>query len=77
MFKVAELLKATDARLVSGSRENAISGISIDSRTLKRGEAFLAIKGDNFDGHDFIDIAIKKQAGCIIAHSSWLMAHSE
>ncbi len=39
---------------------------SIDSRTIKRGESFIAIKGKRFDGHDFIDEAIKKGASGII-----------
>ena len=35
--------------------------INIDSRTLKKGEFFWPIKGENFDGHDFIEKAIKKE----------------
>jgi UDP-N-acetylmuramoyl-tripeptide--D-alanyl-D-alanine ligase len=41
-----------------------ITGISIDSRTLKPGEAFFAIKGDALDGHDFATSAIK--AGAVL-----------
>ncbi|MCM8795883.1 MAG: Mur ligase domain-containing protein, partial [Candidatus Omnitrophica bacterium] len=66
MFKVLDLLKATGGKLVLGKGDPKITGISIDSRTLKAGEAFIAIKGNNFDGHDFIEEAIKKGAGCII-----------
>jgi len=36
--------------------------VSIDSRTLERGDLFVAIKGDNFDGHEYIEQAVK--AGC-------------
>jgi len=39
-----------------------IKGISIDSRNIKEGELFVAIKGDRFDGHDFVPDAIKKGA---------------
>ncbi|MDT3688057.1 MAG: UDP-N-acetylmuramoylalanyl-D-glutamyl-2,6-diaminopimelate--D-alanyl-D-alanine ligase [Pseudorhodoplanes sp.] len=42
-----------------------ISGISIDSRTLVPGEAFFAIAGDNRDGHQFVDAALK--AGAALA----------
>jgi UDP-N-acetylmuramoyl-tripeptide--D-alanyl-D-alanine ligase len=66
MFKVAELLKATQGRLITGQRDVCAAGVSIDSRTLKRGDAFLAIKGRNFDGHDFIADALKKGASCVI-----------
>ena len=40
-------------------------GISIDSRTAKAGEAFVALRGENFDGHRFIPAAEK--AGCVFA----------
>ena len=36
------------------------NGISIDSRTIKKGNLFIAIKGDKFDGHEFIDDSIRK-----------------
>lgn len=39
-----------------------IRGISIDSRTIREGELFVAIKGDRFDGHDFAATAIKQGA---------------
>ncbi|WP_417669935.1 UDP-N-acetylmuramoylalanyl-D-glutamyl-2,6-diaminopimelate--D-alanyl-D-alanine ligase [Roseibium sp.] len=42
-----------------------ITGISIDSRTIDQGEAFVAIKGDRFDGHDFAAAAL--EAGASLA----------
>ncbi len=39
-----------------------IKGISIDSRAIKQGELFIAIKGERFDGHDFVPEVIKKGA---------------
>jgi len=39
-----------------------IKGISIDSRNIKEGELFVALKGERFDGHDFVPEAIKKGA---------------
>ncbi len=38
------------------------SGVSIDSRTLVAKNLFVALKGPNFDGHDYIDKALKKGA---------------
>ncbi len=43
----------------------AITGLSIDSRTIAPGEAYFAIKGDVHDGHDFVDAALK--AGAALA----------
>lgn len=69
MFKINELLKATNGSLVNPASVPHIKGISIDSRAIKPQYAFIAIKGKNFDGHDFITEAIKKGASCIIVHS--------
>jgi UDP-N-acetylmuramoyl-tripeptide--D-alanyl-D-alanine ligase len=66
MFKVSELLKATEGELISGDKDKVIKGVSIDSREIKKGMAFIAIKGDNFDGHDFIRRSVERGAGCII-----------
>ncbi|NLK01594.1 MAG: UDP-N-acetylmuramoyl-tripeptide--D-alanyl-D-alanine ligase [Clostridiaceae bacterium] len=41
-------------------------GISTDTRSLVPGEVFLALRGENFDGHNFIDQAIKRGAGMLI-----------
>ncbi len=66
MFEIHELLEATHGKLVVSGKKNRVMGISLDSRTIRPDEAFIAIKGDNFDGHDFIHTAIKKKAACII-----------
>ena len=62
MLTIDEILKAAGGRLIQGKRELTASGISIDSRTIKDGELFVAIKGDVFDGHNFIEDAMKKGA---------------
>ena len=50
----------------SGALLNGVSGISIDSRSLTKGEAFFAIQGDNRDGHDFVDMALGNGAGLAV-----------
>jgi UDP-N-acetylmuramoyl-tripeptide--D-alanyl-D-alanine ligase len=57
-----------------GSLPQNISGISIDSRTLKPGEAFFAIKGENFDGHDFATAAVKAGAALLVISEAKLPA---
>ncbi|HET7849048.1 MAG TPA: UDP-N-acetylmuramoylalanyl-D-glutamyl-2,6-diaminopimelate--D-alanyl-D-alanine ligase [Pseudolabrys sp.] len=58
------------AAAMSAQRQGALpaetNGISIDSRTLARGDAFFAIKGDNRDGHDFVDAALGNGAGLAV-----------
>jgi len=50
----------------SGPLPQSIGGISIDSRTVARGEAFFAIKGDARDGHDFVAAALAAGAGLAV-----------
>ncbi|MFH1338335.1 MAG: UDP-N-acetylmuramoyl-tripeptide--D-alanyl-D-alanine ligase [Candidatus Omnitrophota bacterium] len=66
MFRLKELTEAVGARALPGDPLLRVSGVSIDSRTIKRGELFVAIKGSRFDGHNFIREAVKKGAAAII-----------
>jgi UDP-N-acetylmuramoyl-tripeptide--D-alanyl-D-alanine ligase len=52
-----------------GALPEIITGISIDTRTIAPGEAFFAIRGENRDGHDFVEAALKAQAGLAIVDS--------
>jgi UDP-N-acetylmuramoyl-tripeptide--D-alanyl-D-alanine ligase len=54
----------------AGNLPAGIPGISIDSRSLSRGDAFFAIQGDNRDGHDFVDAALKAGAGLAVVAKS-------
>ncbi|HTH01691.1 MAG TPA: UDP-N-acetylmuramoyl-tripeptide--D-alanyl-D-alanine ligase [Vicinamibacterales bacterium] len=57
-----DIVAATGGRLEQGSAEQDIGGISIDSRTIGSGELFVAIRGDRFDGHDFVEAAMSRGA---------------
>ena len=50
----------------AGTLPASISGISIDSRSIGRGEAFFAIQGDARDGHDFVAAALANGAGLAV-----------
>ena len=50
----------------SGALPAEVPGISIDSRSIGKGEAFFAIKGDARDGHDFVEAALKGGAGLAV-----------
>ncbi|SDR61107.1 UDP-N-acetylmuramoyl-tripeptide--D-alanyl-D-alanine ligase [Rhizobiales bacterium GAS191] len=45
----------------------AINGVSIDTRSLSPGDLFFAIKGENRDGHDFVDQAMQKGATAVVS----------
>ncbi|MDH3247006.1 MAG: Mur ligase family protein, partial [Saprospiraceae bacterium] len=47
----------------------AINSIEIDSRQVREGSLFIAVKGHRVDGHDFIDSAIKNGAAAILVES--------
>ena len=49
-----------------GVMHPAILGLSFDSRTIKPGDLFLAFKGNNYDGHDYVLDAFKKGASCAL-----------
>ena len=44
-----------------------IKNISVDTRTIKKDSLFIAIKGKNFDGNNFVDDALSKGSNIIIA----------
>lgn len=69
MLKIIDVIIALDLDVYD--RENPdlqekITGISIDSRTLQKGDLYIAIKGENTDGHFYIKDAIQKGASGII-----------
>jgi len=77
-FNLRDILHATGARLLQGKREIRFSGISTDSRTIKKGELFIALKGPNFDGHNFIRESLRKGAqGAIVSEKIYLRENSE
>ncbi len=62
-----DIVAATGGRLEQGRPGDRIEGIAIDSRTIGRGELFVAIRGDRFDGHDFVAGAMARGArGAIV-----------
>jgi UDP-N-acetylmuramoyl-tripeptide--D-alanyl-D-alanine ligase len=59
------LIAAMDGRPV-GRMPEGVTGISIDTRTLQPGDAFFAIKGERFDGHDFATAAMAAGASLMV-----------
>lgn len=43
-----------------------IVGVSTDTRSLQAGNLFVALKGENFDGHDFCEVAVQKGAAALV-----------
>ena len=68
LSQIAEFARASFS---SGDGTVLIRKISTDSRTLKHGELFVALRGENFDGHDFVQAAAKAGAAGAIVESNW------
>ncbi|KAA0972579.1 UDP-N-acetylmuramoylalanyl-D-glutamyl-2,6-diaminopimelate--D-alanyl-D-alanine ligase [Aureimonas fodinaquatilis] len=67
------ILAATGGRPI-GNMPESITGVSIDTRTVKPGEAFFAIKGERFDGHDFLSAAVASGASLLVVSEKRLPA---
>lgn len=65
LWSTDAFVAASGGRL-EGSPPAVIAGVSIDSRTIAPGEAYVAIKGDRFDGHDFVEPALKSGAALAV-----------
>ncbi len=64
------------AQMAGAVRENGhgewlVTNVSTDSRTLRPGELFVALRGDNFDGHKFIGQAMQRGAAGAIVEKGW------
>lgn len=64
-----ELLKTVGRYEITGSEEIEINGIEIDSRNINEGNAFIAIKGTQADGHNYIGKAIELGASAVICEN--------
>jgi UDP-N-acetylmuramoyl-tripeptide--D-alanyl-D-alanine ligase len=62
--------EAETATCGQASHAFSVNGLSIDTRTIKEGDLFVALKGDNRDGHDFVRAAFDaKAAAALVTHT--------
>ena len=64
-YTLDELAQAIGSVPVNNS--TTFSGVSTDTRTLRSGDAFFALKGENFDGNAFVQQAVEKGAAAVIS----------
>ena len=72
LARIAEFISATGDFV----REEGVNGYSIDSRTVGRGQLFFAVKGERFDGHDFVGQALEKGAAAAVVRRDQLGCYS-
>lgn len=67
LFKIEDLIKACNGKLISGHLDCKFCGVSTDSRTIEKGYMFFALQGRERDGHEFVMDAISKgAAGAVV-----------
>lgn len=64
--QATELLNATPINVANDTLYLSVGGINTDTRTLRMEELFLALRGENFDGHQFVEEAIAKGAIAVV-----------
>ena len=67
MKELKEILFGVNIDSVYGDTNLSISGISFDSRNIKQNNIFIAIKGYDLDGHDYIDQSVNNGASVVVS----------
>ena len=65
-MKLQELLKNIKPSVIEGNTDIEISGVNIDSRKIREGHLFVAMRGTQVDGHKFIDKALESGAKAVL-----------
>ncbi|HVZ37748.1 MAG TPA: UDP-N-acetylmuramoyl-tripeptide--D-alanyl-D-alanine ligase [Candidatus Kapabacteria bacterium] len=71
---IRDLLRELENGRYNGSARTAaraVRGFSTDSRSLKKGEVFVALQGETFNGHDFIGDVARRGAAAAVVSSAW------
>jgi UDP-N-acetylmuramoyl-tripeptide--D-alanyl-D-alanine ligase len=77
MITLDDIFKIGFEYLQSFNYGSRVSGVSTDSRTLKKGDAFFALKGDKFDGHKFLKQVFENGASLAVVEETWFRKNRE
>ncbi|MCM0080210.1 UDP-N-acetylmuramoyl-tripeptide--D-alanyl-D-alanine ligase [Geomonas sp. Red32] len=69
-FTLKEIAEATGGSMV-GDPAVTVAGVSTDSRAVAAGELFIALRGDRFDGHQFVKGAAEKGVSVFLVDNHW------
>jgi len=75
MFRLRDLVGVIPGAILLGDLDAKWLNISVDSRTIKPGEIFFSLRGEKYDGHQFINEAIEKGASAIVLEKSSYQSH--
>lgn len=65
---LADICVAVEGRLTTASREVTVTGVTTDTRSDCRGRVFFALRGERFDGHDYVQAAAAAGAAACVVH---------
>ena len=65
-MKVKEILKVTKGKMLCGNEELEVENFSKDTRTIQKGDIYIGIKGEKFDGSNFWNQALDAGATAVI-----------
>lgn len=68
-MKLKDIIQSIAVCETAGSMEKEITGIHMDSRCIEEGFLFVAVKGTQTDGHDYIDKAVEKGATAVVCET--------
>lgn len=77
MMTFLEAAQATGGKAINLAEPASFVGVSTDSRAVKTGELFIALRGEHFDGHDFVAAALAQGAAAAMVEAAWLETHGE
>ena len=75
LFQLTNILTTTTLTSFQIPEKTLITSINTDTRNLQPGEGFLALRGNKFDGHNFVNEAIKKGASCVIVGQEYTLSN--
>ena len=69
-LSIEEIVNACNGRLICGDKSQLVQGFSRDSREIEKGDIYVGIRGENFDGNTYCVQALESGAmGCIVEES--------
>ncbi|OQX84268.1 MAG: UDP-N-acetylmuramoyl-L-alanyl-D-glutamate--2,6-diaminopimelate ligase [Candidatus Latescibacteria bacterium 4484_7] len=66
---ISRLIEQIEVKSLIAFKDMEVTGISTDSRSVKKGELFVALRGSEFDGHNFVDEAISRGAAALLVEN--------
>ncbi len=73
MIELSEILTLNGEHInFEHLKRKSFKGVSTDSRIISRGDIYIPVKGEKYDGHDFINNAVEKGASLVFVSEKWI-----